>query len=108
MRRRLRHAIGCYAATLVAGCAFVGGLEGDFGPAPTCADRIKDGAETDLDCGGPCSPCALGQNCAAKGDCATGACVGGKCAAANCSDKLKNGSETDIDCGGMCGKCQED
>eukprot|EP00727_Mastigamoeba_balamuthi_P004840 m51a1_g14354 hypothetical protein (274) ;mRNA; r:195157-196109 len=34
----------------------------------------ESGAETDVDCGGQCGPCALGRRCAANSDCQSGAC----------------------------------
>ncbi|MBI5534687.1 MAG: TonB-dependent receptor [Deltaproteobacteria bacterium] len=45
-----------------------------------CVDGVKDGAETDIDCGGgTCPACALGKLCSLPSDCAstfcTGACV---------------------------------
>lgn len=46
----------------------------------TCADNIKNGQETDIDCGGPaCPPCANGKTCLQPGDCASGLCSGGTC-----------------------------
>ncbi len=59
-----------------------GGLEagpdggGDAGPpAPTCADGVKNGDETGVDCGGPtCAACPFGEGCAAQTDCLAGAC----------------------------------
>ncbi len=33
---------------------------------------MKNGDETDIDCGGSCSPCANGRACTADGDCAEG------------------------------------
>ncbi|PID38679.1 MAG: hypothetical protein CSB49_04320 [Proteobacteria bacterium] len=38
-------------------------------PQPTCTDTIKNGAETDVDCGGPCSPCGLNKTCEVLSDC---------------------------------------
>jgi len=75
---------------------------------PTCADGKKNGAETDVDCGGDCPDgCAVGKKCGGDGDCTSGVCTAGACApAATCSDTIKNGSETDTDCGGpQCMKC---
>jgi hypothetical protein len=43
--------------------------------ANQCSDHIKDGAETDVDCGGgTCPPCATGQMCVADTDCMSGCC----------------------------------
>jgi hypothetical protein len=39
-----------------------------------CSDQEQNEGETDLNCGGPCPPCELGQMCAAPGDCVTGFC----------------------------------
>ena len=41
----------------------------------TCANKVKDGNETDIDCGGSCAPCALGKVCKLGGDCASTACA---------------------------------
>jgi hypothetical protein len=51
---------------------------------PSCSDGVKNGDETDIDCGGTlCLPCP------------------------GCSDGIKNGDETGIDCGGPdCPACQ--
>jgi len=57
-------------------------------PAPTCADGIKNGNETDMDCGGgTCPPCATGKQCLVGTDCVSGNCSGGVCVAL-----LANGS----------------
>ena len=49
--------------------------------APTCTDGVKNGDETDIDCGGgsymgfpACPPCNPGQKCNVPSD-----CVGGDC-----------------------------
>ena len=75
---------------------------------PTCTDKLKNGDETDVDCGGgTCPKCANGQMCVLPTDCVPGArCANGVCTAPSCTDKVKNGSETDVDCGGtMCPAC---
>jgi hypothetical protein len=41
-----------------------------------CFNNIKDGAETDVDCGGVCVKCAIGKKCMANKDCVTGICNG--------------------------------
>lgn len=46
-----------------------------------CADEVKDGSETDVDCGGPtCGKCALLKACVAASDCVSGACANNQCA----------------------------
>ncbi len=45
--------------------------------APSCTDGVKNGTETDKDCGGSCSGCALGKTCAVNADCAQGTCQAG-------------------------------
>jgi hypothetical protein len=73
---------------------------------PTCTDGIKDGAETDVDCGGgTCPPCAVGKMCVVATDCQSHVCSAGTCQAPTCSDGVKNGTETDVDCGGSCSPC---
>lgn len=86
---------------------------------PTCNDCLKNGLETDLDCGGDdCAPCGPGAACGTDGDCETLSCDLGICAALpldpgceasdqpTCNDCVMNGLETGIDCGGdACGPC---
>ncbi|MGQ0508764.1 MAG: hypothetical protein ACT4TC_25970 [Myxococcaceae bacterium] len=72
-------------------------------PSMTCADRIKNGSESDVDCGGACaSKCVVGRACGAGPDCATGVCTGLTCIAATCTDGVRNGNEAGVDCGGSC------
>ncbi len=78
--------------------------------APTCTDTVKNGAETDFDCGGATcgANCGAGKVCGAITDCASNRCDGGICR--TCTDGVKSGTESDIDCGGVCvsgsaGKC---
>lgn len=73
--------------------------------APTCRDRVRNGDETDIDCGGACQPCADGLACGVPTDCQSAACDGGACRAATCSDGVRDGVESDVDCGGPCGVC---
>ena len=47
----------------------------------TCANGIKDGEETDKDCGGLCGGCLSGKACKVKKDCADDIkCANNKCA----------------------------
>jgi hypothetical protein len=73
---------------------------------PSCTDGMKNGNETDVDCGGSCAQkCATGQMCLAGADCVNGVCSGGTCQPATCTDGVKNGNETAVDCGGTCPGC---
>jgi hypothetical protein len=69
---------------------------------PTCSDRVRNGDETDVDCGGSCGGCAPGGGCVSDGDCQT-RCVAGVCAEPSCHDGVWDGFETDVDCGLACG-----
>ena len=52
----------------------------DLAPAPTCSDGAKNGAETDVDCGGTACPgCDLGRACFLGRDCLSGNCVNNTC-----------------------------
>lgn len=75
-------------------------------PASTCRDRVRDGTETDVDCGGSCQPCAAALSCSVPADCQSAACDAGRCRAPSCSDAVRDGYESDVDCGGACGPCQ--
>jgi len=70
-------------------------------------DVVKNGKETDVDCGGgTCAKCADNKGCGVAADCTSGVCTGNKCAVPTCTDMVTNGSETDVDCGGSCAtKC---
>lgn len=97
----------------------------------TCNNSQKDGAESDVDCGGAmCPKCADNKACTGDSDCASGFCDNNVCATKtcakdsecgsglkcnldegicytpeSCSDGIKNQDETDIDCGGSCSAC---
>ena len=82
-----------------------------------CVDKLLDGDETDVDCGGSCpTKCGLNLSCKKDVDCGllTGAgvnvqliCVLGTCVDPKiCHDGFHNGDETDTDCGGpTCAPC---
>jgi hypothetical protein len=74
-------------------------------PANTCRDRVKDGDETDIDCGGSCQPCWDAKACTAPSDCFSNACVAGTCTVATCSDGVRDAYESDVDCGSTCAAC---
>lgn len=71
----------------------------------TCSDQRLNGSETDIDCGGHCSPCTEGQACLSYRDCVSKVCGGGLCLVATCNDQVHNGAESDLDCGGGCRGC---
>ncbi len=47
---------------------------------PSCYDGLKNGPETDVDCGGDCIPCDLDRTCYVPRDCVSGRCEDGVCA----------------------------
>jgi RHS repeat-associated protein len=83
-----------------------------------CSNSIKDGNETDADCGGSCAPCPGGKVCNTQTDCAgglicetnNGACFGlardeRVCWPAECTDGIDDtecGQPTSP-CGSLCG-----
>jgi hypothetical protein len=68
-------------------------------PAPD--DGIKNGDESDVDCGGAKAPkCAPDKHCASASDCDSAVCTSGTCVAPTPTDGVKNQGESDVDCGG--------
>jgi len=69
---------------------------------PTSRDGLKDGTETDVDCGGGpptnAARCDAGKACIGASDCFWGHCTSGLCEGH--SPGQKDGDQTDIDCGG--------
>jgi hypothetical protein len=66
--------------------------------AADCKDGVKNGKETDVDCGGSCTTkCTTSQHCGTAADCAASACVNGTCVG-SCSPGTKqcldNGVQT--------------
>lgn len=93
-------------------CGSLGCAEGDESccQAPSCADAVINGGESDVDCGTlACGGCPVGDSCAFGFQCSTGLCQAGNCAVApSCDDDVQNGNETDTDCGGgVCGRCAD-
>lgn len=71
--------------------------------AATCFDRVHDGDEGGVDCGGSCAlRCPGGATCTADPDCESGHCDGGTCREPTCSDGKRDGFEGDVDCGRGC------
>jgi hypothetical protein len=107
--------------TLGSGGAASGGagpMGGRAGAVGLCDDNLKDGDETDVDCGGSCPPCSFRQACLVDVDCSATApgcdqSLGGCacdayamiCVSSHCVDRWKDSSESDVDCGGECPGC---
>jgi hypothetical protein len=118
MRQSLAVGAGSTSLTLPSGCGNAqvtltaiapddggGEIDGagvEAGAPNACADGVQGVGESDIDCGGPCPPCANGKGCTVAGDCQSHVCnqVTKKCAASDCQDGLRDDQETDIDCGG--------
>lgn len=83
----------CLATTLVlAACTPVPGRG-------TCTDGVRNGDESDADCGGAdCGPCELERACYIGDDCASGTCARHVCVATACAPG---------ECGGKCGGCAD-
>ncbi len=64
--------------------------ERDGAIPPTCSDNVRNGSETDVDCGGECGArCALGATCIVADDCtADSVCHSSVCAAAESCKSL--------------------
>jgi hypothetical protein len=71
---------------VLAGCTGSAIPIGGGNQSVSCTDGVKNGNETDVDCGGVCSPCAAGKGCLIDADCASAACVGNLCCAAGTAD----------------------
>jgi len=66
--RRVGAAVFCAAMSL-------GGVA-----SATCFDGVRDGPESDVDCGGDCPACERSDRCTSPHDCYSGRCAEGKCA----------------------------
>jgi hypothetical protein len=72
-----------------------------------CTDGVKDGNETDVDCGGgSCPPCATGKKCAVNNDCiSTDQCQAGVCIACAAGYNQPCGKCNGLtECNGTCSK----
>jgi hypothetical protein len=65
-------------------------------PTPTCSDGIKNGNESDVDCGGSCGRCANGKICISRADCTGALCIGETCQ--ECSPSYPCGSDVNGPC----------
>lgn len=75
--------------------------------APTCSDGVKNGTETDIDCGGNCPPCANSRTCVTHTDCQSGLCSAGVCSTCPTGQTVCNGTcrtlSRDVNNCGACG-----
>lgn len=77
---------------------------------PACPDGVKNGSETDVDCGGLDNFCQLacdpGMRCVKNEDCTSLVCHNEICQEPACGDGVQNGDELMKDCGGpLCPPC---
>ncbi|MBK9259961.1 MAG: hypothetical protein IPM54_09015 [Polyangiaceae bacterium] len=102
-RVRIHHAVGALVMAVSVMAMTATGC-GDTGVAAdaSCSDKIQNGSETGVDCGGTCAACGDGAGCTDGTHCMSGVCNDGTCQAPTCSDGVQNGSETSVDCGGSC------
>ncbi|MES1171647.1 MAG: cellulose binding domain-containing protein [Bacteroidota bacterium] len=89
-----------------------GACAGSVCAAASCTDGLRNGVETDIDCGGAnaCPRCAAGDTCGAATDCSAPLYCHATtrvCTAPTCTDVMRNGSESDVDCGGSCAPAQK-
>ncbi len=64
---------------------------GACGLATSCSDTIKNGDETDVDCGGSCgATCSNDKTCNGNGDCASNHCCGNTCQECCTNDDCPN------------------
>ncbi|MBS3141837.1 hypothetical protein J4464_00435 [Candidatus Woesearchaeota archaeon] len=72
----------------------------------SCRDDIKNGDETDVDCGGACGKCDDGDDCEENSDCKSGRCDPSQDICVDkldtCTNQKLDEGEADVDCGGLC------
>lgn len=95
----------CYEAACVGVSCPAGALcRNGICERDTCDNGLKDGTESDVDCGGVCPACLAGSTCTDPLDCLSLVCAN-RCVLPTCSDGVRNGDEGDVDCGGTCSPC---
>lgn len=66
-------------------CDTLGGC-GEVAGSCRCEDGVRDGDETDVDCGGTCKKCGIGSVCQGDGDCTSEyLCRDGRCCNTACA-----------------------
>ena len=67
----------------------------EFGAPNSCADGVRDGTETAVDCGGGCGGCGTGQTCVSGNDCLGGVCSVGVCQSLPGGIRVATATQTD-------------
>jgi hypothetical protein len=73
-----------------------------------CDDGVRNGGESDVDCGGACSKCSAGLVCALSEDCESRVCTNQVCQMARCGDGIVNHGDETCDAGGESPECDDD
>ena len=77
-------------------------------PVPTCSDGVKNGSETDIDCGGSCPKCGTGKACQVNGDCVNDVCQSQVCQPTCAERPCTPGAAGDATCASFgCGTCRQ-
>ena len=63
----------------------------------SCSDGVKNGTETDVDCGGGCPACVIGKGCTLNTDCISAKCDTGTGLCVSPCPTAANGSDCDAD-----------
>jgi hypothetical protein len=83
----------CVALTCALLATTCGSKSDGCGATLNCNDGVKDGTETDVDCGGGATSCANrcgnGKTCLIDGDCTSGHCVDGVCCDSACNGQCE-------------------
>lgn len=104
--KRLVTAMAIVSTMVISGCSEKGGSP-DLGPGDgevldycvvdakdACSDGVRNGTETDVDCGGYfCPPCGYGKACSDDTDCLSRYCAAGKCLVLGCGNGKVDGKE---------------
>ena len=108
----------CIGVTVCAYCTTTSGILascGNFGDCrvcgmpcvPSCTDGVRNGNETDVDCGGGCAACANDRKCSVDVDCQSGYCQSGTCQLRPCPDTDGDGCWEPSDlCVSNCAVCE--
>jgi hypothetical protein len=73
-------------------------VEGEIGCSlDPCDNGVRDGAETDVDCGGVCGGCAASASCGEPADCQSGRCLDGLCCTPPCGTWTRTAGAAGVD-----------